>query len=328
MEQNTKPVTLEDLSKRADEAYVKLIKEDKVKDLLKTLGKFSDQNPKNAILIADQFPNATCVKRMDNWNFYKRSINKNEKSIKVIAHYITKNENDFSDEYGNTYTKSTEKLSVKVGHVFDISQTNGRDYPYVNTNKENVCKHFESAKKALEDTVKDFTVEYSDINTESNTNFESKKITIKDGLTLETTLDSLIKEVSKVLVNTRSRDGFMGIDNEEFRDIESKCVHYSVCSKTGLDLPDVDLSSISKMSDQDIELFKDNVNLIRSCSHQMISNFENAIERSVRELDKKEKELEKEKEEKTADKTEEKAEQPAKKTTRTRKSKTKESEAE
>lgn len=296
MEQNKNFLTLEDLVKMSDENYTKLLKENKITNILKGIGLFSDQSIKNTVLILTQSPEATCVKRMDDWNFYKRSVKKSEKSIKVISHFIAKNEKDYTDEYGNTFTKTEEKLSMKVGHVFDISQTEGKNFAYGNTNKETICTHFDSAKKALEETIKDFAISYEDVQDNGTIDFENHKIVIKNGMTLEDTLSELIKQVSRALIATRTRDGFIGLTDKEVGSmplIETDCVEYAVKSKLGLELPDVDyFKKIATWDENQQNAFKENLNIVRSVSHQVLSNFESAIERSIRELDKKMKEQE------------------------------------
>ena len=137
---------LEELTKQSDEKYIELLKNNQLTKILRAIGLFPDQTITNDVLIITQKPEATCVKRMRDWNYYKRSVNKNEKAIKVISHYIEKYDQDFTDEQGNIYTKGVEKLKTDLGYLFDISQTNGKEYDYLNSNRENLAKHFDVVK--------------------------------------------------------------------------------------------------------------------------------------------------------------------------------------
>ena len=56
--------SLEELTSNANETYKKMIKENKIKDIIKAIGLFPDQTITNDILILSQKPDATCVKRM------------------------------------------------------------------------------------------------------------------------------------------------------------------------------------------------------------------------------------------------------------------------
>ena len=130
MEKEKTITTLEDLEKLAEEKYLELLNNRQTTDILKAIGHFSDQTITNDVLILTQRPNATCVKRMKEWNYYKRSVIKNEKALKVITHHLDKSDKDFTDKDGNVYTNRVEKLQADIGYVFDISQTEGKEYPY------------------------------------------------------------------------------------------------------------------------------------------------------------------------------------------------------
>lgn len=305
--------SLEELTSNANETYKKMIKENKIKDIIKAIGLFPDQTITNDILILSQKPDATCVKRMKEWNFYHRSVNKSEKGIKVISHYLEKYEVDHTDKNGKIITKGVEKLKTDVGYVFDISQTHGEEYDYLNSNKENIARHFEAAKSALEKTARGFDVIYQDQEEKSKIDFENKKIFIKDGLSIDQVINTLIEDVADVLLKSRRQEGL-----ENLEDFEHNAVIFAVNSKLGLDLPEYDFD-MSNLNDIAIDELKGNLQKVRSVTKQMLSNFESAIERAVRELDKKIKEKETEIEEKTQKNSEIIEKIPAKSKKRTKK---------
>ena len=94
-------VSLDDLAKFADDKFVQMLKENKVKDILKAIGLFSDQTITNDILIISQNPEATVVKRLSDWGYYKRKVKENQKGIKVISHVLKNYNIDTTDENGN-----------------------------------------------------------------------------------------------------------------------------------------------------------------------------------------------------------------------------------
>lgn len=275
-----KYMTLEDLTELSETKYMELMKNNQVKDLLRAIGLFTDQTITNDVLILAQKPEATCVKRMKDWNFYSRVVKKAEKAIKVISHYLNKYDVDYKDERGNVYTQGTENLRHDVGYVFDISQTDGKEYDYLNSNKENIAKHFEVVKKALESTAKEFTFEYRDQESNSQIDMENKKVFIKDGLSVNEVIAELIDNVSQILLKTRHAEGLENID-----EFEKNSVIYAVNSKLGLDLPEYDFA-VDNLNDEDLIKLKDNFQKVRSVTKQMLSNVETAIEKAIRNLDK------------------------------------------
>ena len=295
-----KMITLEDLTNVANENYLKFLKEGQAKSILRNIGLFADHTIDNDILILTQNPNATCVKRLTEWNFYKRNIKKNEKAIKIISHHIYSNNLGGKEKDGKIYVDGIEKLKVEVGYVFDISQTEGKNYEYLNTNKENIAKYFDSVKNALEHTAKGYNFVYEDCAENYKIDKDNNKIVIKDGMTLGDTIDTLIKVVAEVALDARRSYGILVDKNDKIRDIEIAGTIYAVNSKLGLDLPEFNFDEIQNWSDEDLNLFKSNLQKIRSASKQIIANVENSVEYAVRNLAKEKTEIKEEVKEKTA----------------------------
>jgi len=275
-------ISLDDLAKLADENFVNMIKENKIKDIIRAIGMFSDQTITNDILILTQNPNATVVKRLSDWGYYKRKVKENQKGLKVISHVLKNYNIDTTDEKGNVIAQGVEKMDIEMGFLFDISQTEGKDYEYLNSNKENVAKYFEAVKCALEKSVRGFEFEYKDIETKSDIDLTNKKITIKDGLSIDEVIRTLIDNVATVLVATRKEEGLA-----DFADFEKNSVVYAVNSKLGLDLPEYDFSL--SLTDEGILELKNNLQKVRSVTHQILQNVQSSIEYSVRKLLREEK---------------------------------------
>lgn len=274
-------MSIEDLAILAQEKYMAMMKENRVKDLLRAIGYFPDQTITNDILILSQNPEATCVKRMTEWNYYKRCVKKAEKAIKIIsAHEVFENE-DFTDETGKVFSQEIKKSVADVGFIFDISQTDGKEYPYLNSNKETVAAHFEVVKNSLEHTAKEYKFEYRDQEHNSEIDKENKVVYIKDGLSVNEVINELIDDVALILLDTRKEKSL-----ENITDFEKNAVVYAVKSKLGLDLPEFDFN-VENLNDDGLNALKGNFQKVRSVTMQMLSNVENSIERAIRNLDKK-----------------------------------------
>ncbi len=307
-----KMITLEDLTNAASENYLKFIKEGQIKSILRNIGLFCDHTIDNDVLILLQNPDATCVKRLTEWNYYKRNVKKNEKAIKIISHHIYNKNLGFSEK-GKVYTDGVEKLAVEVGYLFDISQTEGKNFEYLNTNKETLAKFFDNTKKALEYTAKDYSFVYDDTTDSYTIDEENKTIHVKNGMTLDETINVLVKSVAQVVLNSRNYNGLKESEIANINEIELYGTIYAVNSRLGLDLPEYNFDDIQNWSDNNIGLFKTNLQKIRSVSKQLISNVESSIEYAVRNLNReKSKEKENEKSEQTESKEEVKEEKPKK----------------
>lgn len=277
---------LEELAKKSEEEYMNILKNDGFTKLLKAIGLFPDQTISNDVLILSQKPEATCVKRMKEWNYYGRSVKPSEKSIRVISHYLEKYDQDFTDEDGTVFTKGIDKLRTDIGYLFDVSQTQGTEYNYLYSNKEHIAKHFDVAKQALERTARDYKFEFKNIDEIAVVDKENKVVTIKDGLDLSEVINTLIKEVSGILLETRRPEGLTKEDKNNIDELEHNATIYAIHSKLGLDLPEYDFSEVSKMSETEMISLKDNLQKIRSVTKQLLSNFERDIEKAERNINK------------------------------------------
>lgn len=325
MEDNKKFMSLDDLVKMGNENYIKMINEGKITDIFRAIGLFPNQTVTNDVLILSQMPNATCVKRMKEWNFYHRQVKKNEKALKVISHKIEKYDQDYTDESGTVYTKGIEKLKHDVGFVFDMSQTEGQHFDYLNSNRETISAHFEDVKKALERTAKEYQFKYEDIENKSNIDRENKIISIKDGMDIGDIIETLIKDVSKVLLESRRAEGLSSKQKENIEDIEHNVAIYAIHSKLGLELPNYNFDEIKEYTTEDQLEFKNNLQKVRSVTNQLLANVESAIEYAIRGLNREQAKAKEEENEKQEEQAEEAvAEQPK----RTRKKKQAESEVE
>ena len=278
--------TVESLTTQANEQYLKYLSEGNLRDILKVMGLMPDYTVMNDVLIMSQMPDVKLVKRLTGWNKDGRKVKEHQKSLKIISPCLKKYNQDYTDENGNVYTKGIEKLDLSVGHVFDISQTVGRDYPYLNTNKETIAKFFETAKNSLERTAKGYKFEYVDQEPFAKMDKENKVIYIKDGLSIDELINTIVNQTTRVLIDSRRPEGLTIKTVENIDDIEYNCALYAIKSKLGLNLPDFNSDVITNLSDEDKLEFKNNLQKVRSVTMQLLSNFETAIEIAIRGLDK------------------------------------------
>lgn len=94
---------------------------------LKTQSRFHNYSFNNTVLILMQLPLATRVAGFNTWKQLRRSVNKGEKSISILAPLKYKQEVE-DPKTGDT-TQHFGIRGFKKVSVFDISQTTGEDLP-------------------------------------------------------------------------------------------------------------------------------------------------------------------------------------------------------
>lgn len=140
----------------AEQKIVELTDTDKFKHYLDTLSKFHSYSMRNVQLIYSQNPEAQAIAGFKAWqNKFNRTVNKGEKSIRILAPVIKKLTPE--DKARLNTTEDTKIVAYRYIPVFDISQTSGepvltaRDFvkDHLTTNHENVTALYNEFKDYL-----------------------------------------------------------------------------------------------------------------------------------------------------------------------------------
>jgi len=166
------------MTPKAKNAFERLIKgvekvvtSEKWREFLKVQAKFHNYSFNNSLMIFLQMPTATRVAGFKNWNKLGRKVKKGEKGIKILVpakytyFYIEDEEGNEKRVFLNQATKEQKELikageiktysgmTFKVGHVFDISQTEGKPLPEIckplDGEPEEAKRFFEALSKVI-----------------------------------------------------------------------------------------------------------------------------------------------------------------------------------
>ena len=267
----------------AEDKLVEFIKNNKYKDFLKSMPNLYKYSVGNQILIYSQNPKATYLNGMNSWNYCGRKIIKGEKSIKIIQPTFK----EITEEVEKDGTKTSNTNSIldgyKVSHLFDISQTEGKDLQINTLNKEKVMNNYEKITNALKQSASNYKFKFTDQMKDTDNSYcdyENKIIAIRQGLGYEETLSALIDEVANAILNNYKRENFMGIVQDDIWDVknlEKQSVVFVIKEKLGLENETKDLDVLSKLSDEDMRKFKFNLDYIRKASYRIINQINKAL---------------------------------------------------
>ena len=292
----------EELRKQVDAAFLALVQDDNLQEVLDIMVKFTNKTLNNSIAIMLQNPNATNVNTMNNWNFNGRSVEPGQKPIRTIQAVFDKTESEIVDENGNLDRKGKSKLTgYNVGYEYDISQTRVKTQEladkHAGIDLPAATKDLSETKKALENCLYNFKVEYRPIADITSTidgketktpvtgaiDNENKKIVIKEGMSEQETISALVQQVSKALTNAIDRTNFRGITTSSEKDIkklEADCVAYVVAKKMGIEPKPVDWSLIETKSwhESAIGMLRNNMDLVRKNSASIVNGISKHFE--------------------------------------------------
>ena len=242
------------------------------------MGKFGEYSLRNQILIQNQMPKATRVNNMNGWNYRKRYIVKGSQSIKIIAPVFDKTIT--TDASGNIVEKTSDFVTgYTVNSVFDISQTDGellKEWIADNT----LTEHCDIVETALKDILSGYVFNEGNIEIDGILDTHQRTITLKSGINEKSKIAVLINQIAAALVIGRNRDNFQGLRVEQLSNIvtvEISAAANIVAGKLGLENFNLVEPDISKISDEDLHKFSNNLGVIRSISQIMIRGIENAL---------------------------------------------------
>jgi hypothetical protein len=268
----------------ADNTYLSLMKDGKYGEIVAGMANLGDYSLRNQMLIQAQRPDATRVNNMNGWNYRKRHIVRGSESIKILAPVFDKTIT--TDTAGNVVEKTSDFVTgYNVNSVFDITQTDGEPLKEWITDTT-LTEHPALVEAALKDTLNSYTFAEGQIETDGMLDTRARTITIKSGLDEKQKLAALIRQIAAALVVGRSRDRFQGLRAENLPNvtaIEISSAASVVARKLGLEGGNVAEPDVSKMSDEELQKFSNNIGVVRSISQLMIKGIENALSAAAAE---------------------------------------------
>ena len=168
---------------------------------LSTMARFHSYSVNNILLIAMQRPDATLVASLKTWNSMKRYVKKGEKGIRILVPTPVKIRKD--DE------ENEEKLLMrfKVGHVFDLAQTDGEPLPSLGIHELNQdCNRYQDILNAVI-RIAPVPVRFDEISGSAKGYFSpnSEEIVIRKGMGELQTVKTAIHELCHSILHNKER---------------------------------------------------------------------------------------------------------------------------
>lgn len=235
----------EDYNYYADEAYLDMIKNGCIKDILDIIAKHKEYSFRNAMLIYLQDANANKVMTVPKWKEIGRSVKIGESPI-----VIYKTIYDAYSGVGDPKFKGKGAEELETGiyqkvYVYSYSQTS----PFAVRRKtgfdeRDLFNHKEAVFEELKNCIKGFKVNEVD-KLEKGTaelNIENKELTINKGLSKETYFHTLVQACSVIMANSYIRgESYLGIRTIDKRVLfESRAVDYIISKRFYMQPPKVE----------------------------------------------------------------------------------------
>ena len=293
----TEKQKVQEITEKLEQGIKELFESEKYKTYLNTMSKFHNYSFNNTMLIAMQKPDATLVAGFKAWQKnFDRHVKKGEKGIRILAPapYKIKEEQEkldpvtgeiMLDKNGIPITEEVEiKIpAFRVVPVFDVSQTDGKEFPDIGVNElSGSVEDYEDFMQALTE-VSPVPITYEDIDGDAKGYFRTTdhRIAIQEGMSQSQTVKTAIHEVAHAKLHDRERnqdiDAVLDKDRNT-KEVEAESVAYTVCQHFGIDTSDYSFGYIAGWSsDRDMKELKSSLDTIRKTASELITGIEDRL---------------------------------------------------
>jgi antirestriction protein ArdC len=279
---------IKEITDQLEAGIQELFESDKFKDYLTCMSKFHNYSLNNTILIAMQKPDATLVAGYKAWQTdHGRTVRKGEHGIKILAPCkfkvtVESDENGTLENSGNDEkTKVMEYLRFKITHVFDVSQTEGKELPSIGVDElTGDVSEYRSMYKALVRTCPvAIVIEEIEGGAKGYYNDTDKRIAILAGMSEMQTIKTIIHEMAHQKMHAEENADPEHPVDRRTKEVEAESVAYTVCQHLGLDTSDYSFGYIAGWSSgRDVKELKASLERIRSAADELITAIDKQLD--------------------------------------------------
>ena len=283
---------VKEITARLEQGIQAVFDSDRYKEFLTAMSKFHDYSLNNTILIAMQGGNL--VKGYSQWQKeFDRHVKSGEKGIKIFApapykvkKLVDKIDPDtrkpILDSEGKTVKEEKEVTvpAFKVVTVFDISQTEGKEFPDLSVKPLLAdVEQYEDFFAALE-KASPVPIAFEQITNGANGYFSltDKRIAIKEGVSELQAVKTAIHEIAHAKLHDVDLNAPPEQQNRvdrHTREVEAESVAYTVCQHFGLDTSDYSFGYVAGWSSgKEMTELKASLETIQATAKELITEIE------------------------------------------------------
>lgn len=236
------------LAEHLKEGMKNYLDSEQFKSFLDTMSKFHNYSLNNIHLLKMQNPNVSRVASFNKWKTdFERTVKKGSKALKIWVPYQVKtkistnqNELSFSPSENEMEEKEVTVTRFKLGNVFDVSQTEGKELPKAINELTGDVKDYEDLYRAAKAVSMDnqVPISFEEIKIESANGYYSpdeNRIVISKGLKgQEQILKTIFHEMAHADLH-RGSNAQYGDDQYRKQELQAESVAYVVANHFGFD---------------------------------------------------------------------------------------------
>lgn len=236
------------LAEHLKEGMKNYLDSEQFKSFLDTMSKFHNYSLNNIHFLKMQNPNVSQVASFNKWKTdFERTVKKGSKALKIWVPYQVKtkisanqNELSFSPSENEMEEKEVTVTRFKLGNVFDVSQTEGKELPKAINELTGSVKDYEDLYRAAKAVSMDnqVSINFEEIKREGANGYYSpneNRIVISKGLKgQEHILKTIFHEMAHSDLH-RGTNAQYGDDQYRKQELQAESVAYVVANHFGFD---------------------------------------------------------------------------------------------
>ena len=236
------------LAEHLKEGMKNYLDSEQFRSFLDTMSKFHNYSLNNIHLLKMQNPNVSHVASFNKWKTdFERTVKKGSKALKIWVPYQVKtkisanqNELSFSPSENEMEEKEVTVTRFKLGSVFDVSQTEGKELPKAINELTGSVKDYEDLYRAAKAVSMDnqVSISFEEIKREGANGYYSpdeNRIVISKGLKgQEHILKTIFHEMAHSDLH-RGTNAQYGDDQYRKQELQAESVAYVVANHFGFD---------------------------------------------------------------------------------------------
>ena len=236
------------LAEHLKEGMKNYLDSEQFKSFLDTMSKFHNYSLNNIHLLKMQNPSVSHVASFNKWKTdFERTVKKGSKALKIWVPYQVKtkistnqNELSFSPSENEMEEKEVTVTRFKLGNVFDVSQTEGKELPKAINELTGSVKDYEDLYRAAKAVSMDnqVSISFEEIKREGANGYYSpneNRIVISKGLKgQEHILKTIFHEMAHSDLH-RGTNAQYGDDQYRKQELQAESVAYVVANHFGFD---------------------------------------------------------------------------------------------
>ena len=258
---------MKDLTDKLKQGARDVFESDRYAEYLQTVSKFHSYSFRNVILILMQYPEASRVAGFNTWKKLGRTVKRGEKGIAILAPITFKKLVETTvydpDTHAPVYdtngdpvkeTKIVKMPSYKIVHVFDLSQTEGRELPSIGVDElTGDVSGYDAILNAVTD-IAPVPVHFrsGDHISKGCYSHVERCIYINEGMSQVQTVKTAIHETAhSILHAVKVEDGKIveKLGKDQYtREVEAESIAYVVCQHFGIDTSDYSFAYVTSWS--------------------------------------------------------------------------------